>query len=143
MNEQPQYPPDLLLRYPHMFPLDIAIWERFIVAHAANYRGFDYDVKVGSGTKPVGSVGANYANMQRELSRYRIDVVAHRDNLIEVLEVKPNASASALGQVITYVNLFVKDYPKDIRVVGGIVTDREMPDIRALTVEMGMTYYIV
>lgn len=140
---KPVFPAEKLTRYPHMFPLDIAIWERFLEAHAADFDGFAYDVKVGTGTQPAGDVTANFARMQQELSRYRIDVVGVRGNRIEILEVKPDASASALGQVITYLVLYVKEHNIDLPVIGGIVTDRERPDMKTLTAEMGLLYYIV
>lgn len=143
MNEKALQPPEKLLRYPHMFPLDIAIWERFLDEYGLLYKGFKYDVKVGRGTDPIGKVPEHYARMQRELSRYRIDAVGLREDRIEVLEVKPNASAGALGQVITYLQLFVKDYPQDLPVVGGIVTDRVRPDMEDLCNDNQLLYYVV
>lgn len=126
-----------------MFPHDIAIWERFIPLHKAEYSVFFYDVKVGKGTKPKRSTVPPYNMMQAVLSKFRIDVIGGKGDKYELFEVKPNASAAAIGQVLTYTLLFQKEYGPDVPVVGAIVTDYERPDIRSLTEELGMNYYIV
>lgn len=136
-------PPTKLRIYPHMFPHDIAIWERFLAKYAHEYDGFAYDTKVGSGTRPAAGTPENFRRMQSELSKYRIDAIGMKPGLIEIMEVKPRAAASALGQVVTYINLFVKEHAPNSRVVGAIVTDTEMPDMRDLTSDYGFNYYIV
>lgn len=137
------YPATKLLRYPHMFPLDIAIWERFLIGNADHYNSFSYDVKVGKGTKAHKPKDAVYVQMQSVLSKFRVDVIGDHGDYLELFEVKPNASASAIGQVIVYLMLFVKEYNEDIPVKGAIVTDFEKPDMRSLTEELGMNYYVV
>lgn len=141
--DQQRYPAKKLLRYPHMFPRDIAIWERFLAQYGARYAGFFYDTKVGTGANIKDGTSPNYARMVKELSRYRIDAVGENDNRLEVFEVKPNASASAIGQVITYVKLLEGELPEPRELIGAIVTDRELPDMRRLTAEIGMNYYVV
>jgi len=113
-----------------MFPLDIPIWERFIDSVGADFLGFDYDVKVGSGTKPIKGLGAKYARMQAILSKYRIDVVGWRSDAIWIIEVKPEAGTVALGQIDLYTTLYKRDFKPKLPVVGVIVTDRELPDIK-------------
>lgn len=143
MNDTPRFPPEKLLRYPHMFPNDIAIWERFIEKYAAGYSGFDYDVKVGTGTAALPHVGAAYRQMQETLSKYRIDVVGRASLGYIIFEVKPDAAASAIGQVLTYTTLFKRDFPDLAPVRGAIVTDRERPDMVELTDEHNMLYFVV
>jgi len=126
-----------------MFPGDIAIWERFLELHGKEYTGFDYDVKVGLGTQPLRPTTPEYARMQDILSKYRIDVVGHKDSSLEIIEVKPQASTVAIGQVVTYVELYLRDFKPTLPVTGAIVTDREIPDISHLTSRLGFAYYIV
>lgn len=137
------YPNTKLLRYPHMFPRDISIWERFLAVHSFEYNAFYYDVKVGKGSKPKKSTIPPYTYMQVELSKFRIDVIGDRGDHYELFEAKPNASASAIGQVLVYTLLFKKEYGYDLPVTGAIVTDYEKPDMRLLTEELGMNYYVV
>src|SRR5574342_442583 len=88
-----------LHKYPHMFALDIAIWDRFLDRFGDEFLGVDYDVKVGSGTEPVEGLGEEYRRMQGILSKYRIDAVGYTRNTICIIEVKPNARTTALGQI--------------------------------------------
>lgn len=126
-----------------MFPNDIEIWERFLDKYGQEYTGFDYDIKVGSGTPISEDLPENYARMQDILSKYRIDCIGHRDSSLEIIEVKPEASTVALGQVVTYIELYKRDFKPTLPVIGVIVTDRELPDIRHLTEQLGFGYYIV
>ena len=143
MNGTPTFPAERLTKYPHMFPLDIAIWERFIDAHASDFSGFDYDIKVGTGTESPESFGDNYARMQAILSRYRIDVVGYKPDSLYIIEVKPEAGTVAIGQIEAYTRLYQRDYSPSLKLVGCIVTDRELPDMGYLTQVKGIEYYIV
>ena len=143
MNVVPQFPAEKLRKYPHMFPLDIAIWERFIARYAADFSGFDYDIKVGTGTEPVPGLGPEYRRMQEILSKYRIDVVGHKSNALYIIEVKPEAGTIAVGQIETYTRLYARDYAPSVPIVGAIVTDRELPDMRFITSEKNVEYFIV
>lgn len=139
----PRFEPKKLFRYPHMFPLDIAIWVRFLDKFGDNYIGFDYDVKVGSGTEPTEGLSKEYHRMQQILSKYRIDCVGYDDAHIYIIEVKPEAGTVALGQIEAYTRLFKRDYKPTKKIVGMIVTDRELPDMKYLAKAKGIKYYIV
>jgi len=143
MTNGPNFPAEKLAKYPHMFALDIAIWERFLARYAADFTGFDYDIKVGSGTEPVEGLGDEYRRMQEVLSKYRIDVVGHKPDSITIIETKPDAGTIAIGQVETYTRLYQRDVNPGVPIIGAIVTNRELPDMRFLTQEKGFEYYIV
>lgn len=143
MINGPEYGPDKLIKYPHMFPLDIAIWERFLDIFGSTFSGFDYDVKVGSGTEPVEGLGDIYARMQSILSKYRIDVVGYKSDSVWIFETKPEAGTVAVGQIVTYTNLYKRDLHPTLPIVGAIVTDRELPDMSYLTKDNKIAYYVV
>jgi len=143
INNGPKFPPEKLDKYPHFFPLDIPIWERFLDRHGDSFDGFDYDVKVGSGTKPIKGLGAKYVRMQEILSKYRIDAVGHRGDAIVIIEVKPEAGTVAIGQIELYTRLYERDFKPNLPVVGAIVTDRELPDIKEFTEDKGYEYYVL
>ena len=130
-------------KYPHMFPHDISIWERFLDTNGAEYILFDYDIKVGTGVPAEPSLPENYIHMQDTLSKLRIDCVGFRASSIDIIEVKPNASISAIGQLMSYVELYKRDFQPSAPVRGVLVTDRELPDIKHLTEAHGFGYYIV
>lgn len=139
----PRFPAEKLRKYPHMFPHDIEIWERFLDKHGSTYTGFDYDIKVGSGTPHAPDLPPNYARMQDILSKYRIDCVGYRDSRIYIIEVKPEASTVAIGQVIAYANLYNFEFKPPQDVIAMIVTDREIPDMKLLTEQLKIEYIIV
>lgn len=140
---EPKFTNEKLWKYPHMFPLDIAIWERFLDKHRSDYSGFDYDIKVGTGAPVKAGTPENYARMIKVLSKYRIDVVGHKNGRLEIIEVKPDASTIAIGQIQTYVELYKRDYNPSRQVVGVIVTDRKIGDIDYLSERFGFEYHIV
>jgi len=139
----PRFSNERLKHYPHMFPLDIKIWERFLDLHGSQFTGFDYDVKVGRGSSIEPETPDNFARMQAILSKFRIDVVGFDASTIYVIEVKPDASTIAIGQVVSYINLFQRDFNPKVPIRGVVVTDRELPDIRYLTNEYNIDYYVV
>ena len=126
-----------------MFAGDIGIWERFLEKFPEMYKFIQYDVKVGSGTKPVEGGKDAYARDQDILSTYRIDAVGTLDGQIDIIEVKPQASTIAIGQVVTYAELYIRDFKPTEKVIPTIVTDYEVPDIRYLTRRLGVDYYVV
>jgi hypothetical protein len=139
----PDFPPTRLLKYPHMFALDIAIWERWLDLYSDDWDGFDYDVKVGSGTPPEPGLGSEYERMQAVLSKYRIDVIGYKLGSIHIIEVKPDAGTVALGQLETYIPLYKRDFKPSVPIFGAIVTDRELPDMKELMKMKGHELYIV
>ena len=143
MNNGGEFEPTKLRKYPHMFPLDIPIWERFIDLFGSDFLSVDYDVKVGSGTEPIEGLGDIYARMQSILSKYRIDVVGYRSDAIWIIETKPEAGTVAIGQIEAYTNLYKRDFKPSVPVIGCIITDRELPDMSYLTKAKGIEYYIV
>lgn len=126
-----------------MFPLDIEIWERYLEKYGGDYLGFDYDIKVGTGLPAGPGTPENYARMQDILSKYRIDAVGYKPERIEIIEIKPEASTVAIGQVITYIELYVRDLKPTRPVVGVIVTNRSLPDVSYLTAQKKIEYYVV
>jgi len=139
----PNYSYQKLEKYPHMFPLDIAIWERFISDYPDFFNHVDYDVKVGSGSQVNSVLSKNYQHMQEILSKYRIDVVGYTTEEIYIIEVKPEAGTIAIGQVITYRTLYQRDFLPQNKVRGMIVSDRLLPDMTQVAGENDIIIKIV
>jgi len=111
--------------------------------YAGDYLGFDYDIKVGTGTIVPNEWDDNYKRMAEILSKYRIDAVGHKTGRLEIIEVKPEASTVAIGQIVTYMELYKRDFSPSDTLVGAIVTDREVGDMRLLTKKLEFDYYII
>jgi len=138
-----RFPYKILSKYPHLRPEDVRIWEDFIRSFPNFYESVDYDLKVGTPRQYPGKDKDIYKKDLEYLSRKRIDVVGYTHNEVHIIEVKPRASFSAIGQVIGYAELYVPYVPAGMLVSAVIVTDEEIPDIRDLCFKKGIFYFLV
>lgn len=115
------FPPDYRGPYPHMFPLDIAVWERFLDKFGALYEGFQYDVMCGGDYKQFPRWEPEYQKDASVLSKLRIDVIGYQTEQLHLIEVKPRLNPAAIGQVLTYREHFIADYKPELPVRSVIV----------------------
>ncbi len=93
-------------RYPHLLPVDIPVWERFLKLHGADYDRFEYDIRVGLGRDPGPTFGKNIRQMGIDLSQRRIDAIGHKIDRIDLFEITRRAGLKALGQCRAYFHLY-------------------------------------
>lgn len=129
--------------YDHMAANDVPLWERFMEKYPDVYEAVAYDVAVGSvpehAQAPVVAEGASMGRLYQR----RIDVVGFKDEETDILEVKPRATMSAIGQVLGYKYLYMRDegWPKEPKAV--IVTDYADADMVAAAQTQGVTIVVV
>lgn len=124
------YPPELLRKYPHMMANDIAIWERFLISPNNIFDGFSYDIHVGTGRGYTELDPEWKVKLAKALTCFRIDAVGWRGTSATIIEVKPFAGLSALGQILAYAHLWQVDFPdKPLRALL-IVTDSTTDDVK-------------
>jgi hypothetical protein len=70
----------------------------------------------------------------------RIDVLIETQKSWKIVELRHNATASALGRLIMYRNLWKSDPPDDRPVELMLVTDKYDPDVEAAAKELGIEY---
>ncbi len=109
--------PVVMPHYPHMLAEDTAIWTEFLGEPPFPISGVIYDLHVGRAVKPIDGDDELGARIASGVSRKRIDAVLFSFQGVFVVEIKPVASLTALGQVLGYTRLFLDEY--DIR--GGAV----------------------
>lgn len=129
--------------YDHMASGDVPLWERFMKLYPDLYAEVAYDVPVGSVPGHAqGSVVAGGADMGRLYQR-RIDAVGFAGDEIDIIEVKPRATMSAIGQVVGYKHLYMRDeaWKKEPKAV--IVTDAADADMVAVAAAQGVTIVVV
>jgi len=115
--------------YPHMLGEDTLVWTRFLESGDFELKEVWYDVHVG---QPVLSVLGPDSMQQRiadGITRKRIDVVAIVGNIYWIIEVKPVAQHIAIGQVLVYEGLFVKEYEPVLSTWPVIVCDTVDEDV--------------
>ena len=139
----PRFLPELLAKYPHMAPQDVPIWTRFLASYGPRFTGIDYDVRVGKGITPPADLPEPYASDAILLTQKRIDAVGYTPTAIWVIEVKPEASISALGQILTYTDLFRASRKPDHPVLSVIVCETIDADILPIFKRQGITLLTV
>lgn len=107
-----RFPFQKLAKYPHMKPEDIAVWERFVANNPRFFDTVDYDVPVGQGAPQNPELPENIQADGKILTQKKIDVVGYVGPIPYIIEVKPTADMRALGQILTYHELFTADHPE-------------------------------
>lgn len=118
-------------RYPHMLADEARIWTKFLQTTQLDFIKIDYDVHLGHGILPVPGEPDFMKDLKLAVTRKRVDAVAETTADIWLFEVKPRISMSALGQLITYFELYQDEYHPTKGVMLAALGEREAPDIRA------------
>ena len=137
------FPPDFRGKYPHMFPGDIAVWEKFLDKFGGLYQGFYYDVVCGQAAKTFPRWGGAYQKDAYILSKLRIDALGVKDGSLDIIEVKPRGNMASIGQLLTYKEQYIKDYApqKPLRMV--LVCAEINPNIISLIEKNGIASYAI
>ena len=135
-------PYEKLLRYPHLRAEESKIWDRFIEKNPQFFKEVIYDARVGEGRDYSDYPEDKIREDLEHLSKKRIDVVGFQKDDILVIEVKPRASLSAIGQAIGLADLYRAEAPADKRVMPAIITDETLPDMPELCRRMGVKLFL-
>lgn len=129
--------------YPHMNVRDVAIWERFIDKFVGAYNNVYYDFHIGDAPPFNTLMDDDTDKNQDMLYRLRIDVVGETDEFCDIIEIKPSAGPSTIGQVESYKTLYERDEQTQKKVRAVIITDKENPNMAYLCKEKGVILIIV
>lgn len=116
-------------KYPHMSVSDTVIWNRFIEKFPTEFLTCQYDFHIGEAPPFNTLMDDDTDKNQDKLYRLRIDVVAISKNRINIIEVKPNAGPSAIGQLQSYKSLYERDENPKMPVEMILITDKEVPNM--------------
>jgi hypothetical protein len=117
--------------YPHLLPVDIPVWERWLELHQQEYHLIEYDVRVGEGRPAPPYYPVNIQKMALDLSMRRIDAVAHTLSEIVVIEVTKRAGLKAVGQLLVYPILYRLTFDPPLGIRPLLVCEQINTDILA------------
>ena len=137
------FPPDYRGKYPHMFPHDVAVWERFLDKFGGLYEGFYYDIMCGEECKQVPRWEEKYRRDAIILSKLRIDAVGVRGNTLDIIEVKPRGNMAAVGQLLTYMEQYQKEYNPSQSLRAVLVCGEIDPNVLPLAEKNHIVYIVV
>lgn len=106
-----------------MKPADVHLWEKFIKANPGFFDSVDYDFHVGDPPEWMDTKRDDFAKKEVRLYQKKIDVVGFIDELIWLIEIKPQAGSGALGQILSYRKLFLDEYDLEDTLRLGIITN--------------------
>ena len=126
-----------------MSKLDTEIWNRFLDKYSDAYDSVQYDFHVGEAPPFNTLMDDDEDKNQDKLYRFRIDAIGFGKESIDIIEVKPNARLTALGEVENYRMLYVRDEEPQLPVGMVIITDKEMPNMGYLCKAKGIKLVVV
>jgi len=125
-------------KYPHMLPVEAELWDKFLAIRRPEFIKLEYDVHVGELIDEPPGLPEYLKGMLQAVYRKRIDVVAYDPDRIYVIEVKPRAGLSAIGQVMAYKLLYQDEFTPNVPVEMRIVCERIATDIPRIAKELNI-----
>jgi len=132
-----------LLKYPHMKPRDVAIWERFMLKYPDFLDTVIYDYHVGEGADFLPTGTDTPEGRENRLYQKKIDVLGFAPNKIYIAEVKPRADIKALGQAITYEELISTEVTQMRSVHKMVICEGVDTDMEAVYNKMEVDIFVV
>lgn len=127
---------------PHMSPEDYEIWKRYKPQIIKDAQAVYYDVGLGGQiTVPPGTTPEMAAMWFRNTQK-RIDVLLDYGIGWIIVELRFNASSSAIGRLLHYRDLWNADPPDKRPLLLRLVTNRDDPEIRTLAQKLDINYVI-
>lgn len=139
----PKFPYQRRYKYPHLLPSDAAIWDRFIREYPNFFTEIEYDVHVGEGIEIDQNWPDYIATMATTLTQRRIDVIGYKDNSVWIVELKQDPGVSALGQLIAYQSLYLREHTELNKTELCLISNRIDRDLSFLLQKHNIHAYVV
>lgn len=117
------------LRFPGLLPREVLVLRAWLKQHQSEYERFDYNVRLGDGFDPGPTFPDDVRRMARINTQKRVDAIGYKGSQATVIEVKDRAGFSAIGQIVGYYALYVKQNPASPAPLMLMVCNRFAPDI--------------
>jgi hypothetical protein len=90
--------------------MEAFLWTKFLEEHGNEYYNYKYDIHLKKPIKIPEGMPKEYAADAIHLSSLRIDATMETKNEIYVVEIRPDATASAIGNLILYRFLYKMEF---------------------------------
>jgi len=115
-----------------MLPAEVVRWDAFLERYGMPKGVVSYDVHLGEGAPVDPGWPAWMAVMVHSLSTHRVDVLIERPDEVVIVEVKGVAGMGAVGQLVGYEALWIRERGTDRPVRLLLVCERAEADMRAV-----------
>jgi len=127
----------------HMRPGEVALFRRFEALDPLAPAEYAFDLHLGRGMPIDPSWPRWLSLMATRLTQKRVDVVAYTKAATWILEIKVRAGPAAVGQLVTYLSLYIYQHPGPLPVFVGIIADRNSYDMFHVYETLGITLFLV
>lgn len=93
----------------HMSTMDYAIWTRYRKQLDPAWFAMYFDAGLGDGRDPGKVNDATLTGMWETITQKRADVILQGPGRVRILELRENAQANAIGRLLTYQMLWLRD----------------------------------
>ena len=131
-----------LERYPHLSPREKEIWDRFIEKNPQFFKEVIYDARVGEGRNYSDYPEDKIREDMEYLSKKRIDVIGLIGDDVYVIEIRPKANLSAVGNALGLAELVKNVFPAYKIIISAIITDEILPDMPELCHKIGVKLFL-
>lgn len=139
----PKYATDWRGKPPHMLAPDIPVWYRFLDEWAEHFISLYYDSLLGGPSLTPEEEKNNMKRMWRALICKRTDAIAELKEEVWLIEVADHPEMRAVGQLITYEALWLRDPKIDKPTRKILVANSIDPDITTGLLRMGVILHLV
>jgi len=130
-------------QFPHLLPVDIEVWKRFLAKFGDLYTHFDYDIRVGEGRPAPEDNHRVIKKMALDLSKRRIDAVGWQPEGPTIIELTTGIGFTALGQIQIYPILYQRTFPSPKRVRVLLVGSHLEDDMEAALRQTGIPWVTI
>lgn len=132
------YLPGQLTHFPHMAKRDAEVWVDFLRKHGTDYLAFSYDVALGGVALNLPFEDEATLRGWRYTTALKIDAVGWQGNQAWIIEVRPDATVSALGAALTYTLVAKREELTDLPLIPAIVCRDIQPDVYWACAQLGI-----
>uniref|UniRef100_A0A6H1ZWX8 Uncharacterized protein n=1 Tax=viral metagenome TaxID=1070528 RepID=A0A6H1ZWX8_9ZZZZ len=127
----------------HLRPSERSLFRRFLALDPIGEALYDFDVRLGEGM-PLDPTWPDWlSRMASALTQRRADVVAHTTTEDFILEIKDRAGTTAIGQLLCYRALYLRDFKPTNPVRLGVITPRLGFDLEPVFSEFDIRAFLV
>jgi hypothetical protein len=121
---------------------DVEIWRRYFPTVREGTRAIYFDVGLGLADELPKIDDANQLLGWIRNTQKRADVVIERETRVDLIELRFNASANAVGRLLIYRKLLLEDNPFNKPVRGILVTNRPDSELAALCADNDLDFVV-
>lgn len=137
------YPPIKLGRYPHMARRDAPVWEKWLSEHTGDAIQCAYDIALGGRILNIPGATLEEVLGWQYLTALRIDVTIDHGDRWEIIEVRPDATVSALGAALCYLRTAERLQLTDLPMSAAILCQNIQPDVALVAADLDITVITV